>query len=153
MDIRTAVTGLYDVNVHEGSEKDLVGSHIVINNAGAPWRVVSSRMEKLQENIPIIREIAEKISLYCPEAVVITSTNPVDPLNLAMHLYTGMDRKRLLGYTLNDSIRFKRLAAEALGVQSTRVEGTVPSTKLNSPPGKRRAYKEACPISRKSIGK
>jgi malate/lactate dehydrogenase len=125
MDIQTAVTGLYEVNIREGSEEDLAGSHIVINNAGAPWRVVSSRMEKLQENMPIIREIAEKILLYCPEAVVITSTNPVDPLNLAMHLYTGMDRKRLLGYTLNDSIRFKRLAAEALGVQSTRVQGMV----------------------------
>ena len=124
-DIQTAIADLHDVDIYEGGMDDIAGSDIVINNAGAPWRVVTSRVEKLQENLPIIKECAEKITEHCPEAVVITSTNPVDPLNLAFHLFTGLDRKRLLGYTLNDTTRFKWIAAKALGVQPTRTKGMV----------------------------
>ena len=125
MDLQIAVTGLQNVDIREGNAEDLAGSDIVINNAGAPWRVVSSRIEKLQENLPIIEEWAEKIAAYCPEAVVITSTNPVDPLNLAMHKFSGLNRKKLLGYTLNDSTRFIYFAAQVLGVQTTRLRGSV----------------------------
>lgn len=124
-DIQTAVSGLHSLEIREGVMEDLAGSDIVINNAGAPWRVVASRMEKLQENIPLIKHVAKQVTRYCPQAVVITSTNPVDPLNLAMHRFSGLDREKLLGYTLNDSTRFQYLAAEALGVSATRVQGTV----------------------------
>ena len=82
-------------------------------------------MEKLAENIPIIREMAKKIARYCPDAVVITATNPVDPLNMVMHRFSGSDSHRILGYTQNDTTRFLRLAAKALGVSSTRLQGTV----------------------------
>jgi malate dehydrogenase len=57
--------------------------------------------------------------------VVITTTNPVDPLNIAMQHFSGIDSRRLLGYTQNDTTRFLRLAAKALGVSSTRLKGTV----------------------------
>jgi malate/lactate dehydrogenase len=125
MDLQIALAGLQNVDIREGKADDLAGSDIVINNAGAPWRVVSSRMEKLQENLPIIAEWAAKIATYCPEAVVITSTNPVDPLNLAMHKFSGLNRKKLLGYTLNDSTRFIHFSAQVLGVETTRVQGSV----------------------------
>jgi len=124
-DIETAVTGMQDINIREGDDEDLADSDIVINNAGAPWRVVASRMEKLHENMTIIKDIAHKIKTFCPGAVVITSTNPVDPLNIAMQRYSGLDRQKLLGYTLNDCTRFKCLAAKALNSSSTRVQGTV----------------------------
>lgn len=124
-DIETAITGMHDILLRQGKEKDLEGSDIVIITAGAPWRVVSSRIEKLDENLPIIREMAENISRYCPEAVVITATNPVDPLNAALHLYSGIDRHRLLGYTVNDTTRFIKLTAQALGVSATRLQGLV----------------------------
>lgn len=56
---------------------------------------------------------------------MITATNPVDPLNYALYRATGMDRKQLLGYSLNDSIRFRMLAGRALGADSTEEEDTV----------------------------
>jgi len=80
-------------------------------------------MELLGENLPIIQDTAKKIKRYCPDAVVITATNPIDPLNYAMQLYSGLDRKKLIGYPFNDSIRFRMMVARALGVKSTQVEG------------------------------
>lgn len=82
-------------------------------------------MEYLHDNIPLIRDTARKIARFCPDAVVITTTNPVDPLNYAMYRCSGFDRQKLLGYSLNDSIRFRMMIAKALGVKSTQVDGIV----------------------------
>jgi len=124
MDISTAV-GAQDMLVRTGSEEDMAGSDIIIVAAGTPQESISSRMELLPDNLPIIRDIAEKIKQFCPEAVVITATAPVGPLNYALYLCSTLDRKKLIGYTLNDSLRFRIMVAQALGVKSSQVEGTV----------------------------
>ena len=125
MDLETAVTPIKKMTVRTGSAEDLGGCQVVVQTAGAPWRQISARAELLEDNLPIIRETAELLKRYCPDAVVITATNPVDPLNYALYRTTGMDRKQLIGYTLNDSIRLRMLTAGALGVDSIEVEGTV----------------------------
>ena len=70
-----------------------------------------------------MKEIIQKLETYCPKAIVITATNPVDSINLGMFLMSTMlDRKKLLGYNLNDSIRFQMAVAKELGKKSTEVE-------------------------------
>ena len=125
MDLETAVTPIKKMTVRTGSAEDLCGCQVVVQTAGAPWRQISARVELLEDNLLIILETAELLKRYCPDAVVITATNPVDPLNYALYRTTGMDRKQLIGYTLNDSIRLRMLTAGALGVDSTEVEGIV----------------------------
>ena len=125
MDISTAALGLQNTVVRAGNEEDLFGSDIVIMAAGVPWRYISSRMELLKDNIPVIQDTAKKIKRFCPDAVVITATNPVDPLNYAMQLSSGLERKRLIGYGYNDSIRFRIMAAKALSVTPREVDGIV----------------------------
>ena len=124
LDLDTAVTSIQNVTVRAAdSDEDLADSHVVIVAAGAPWRFIESRMELLKDSLPIITDITRKIKTYCPEAVVIAATNPVDPLNYATVLLSGLDRKRFIGYSLNDSYRFRMLAARKLKVDSTSVEG------------------------------
>lgn len=122
MDIESAIAGLQNTVICEGFDADLSGSDVVIITAGAPGRAVSSRMEKLKENLPIIRQMAEKITRFCPGAVIVTATNPIDPINLALFHMSGLDRRQLLGYSFNDTTRFKMFAAKFLGVQSTSVD-------------------------------
>jgi malate/lactate dehydrogenase len=124
MDLSTAVSGL-DVTVRAGSFADLPGSALVINAAGVQQGLIADRMEMLPKNIPLIREIALQIGRHCPEAFVITATNPVDPLNYATWRVGGFDRRRLIGYSINDSFRFREMAAHAKGVQVSRVQATV----------------------------
>ena len=125
MDLETAVTGIKQMTVRTGTAEDLAGCRVVIQAAGAPWRQISARIELLEDSLPIIRATAETFKQHCPEAVVITATNPVDPLNYALFRLSGMDRRQLIGYTINDTIRFQMLIARALGVDSTDVECTV----------------------------
>jgi len=122
-DLNTAVTG-QDMLVRVGSDQDMSGSNIVIIAAGSA-QVAHSRLEVLPQNLPIIRDIAHNIRKYCPDAIVITVTNPVCPLNYAVYLAARQERRKVIGYSDNDSIRFRMRLAQALGVKSSQVEGTV----------------------------
>jgi malate dehydrogenase len=52
-------------------------------------------------------------------------TNPVDPLVTRLHRRTGLDRRRVLGYTVNDSLRLRTGLARTLGVGPGSVEAWV----------------------------
>ncbi len=124
MDLSTAVSGL-DVAVRTGTYEDLPGSAVVINAAGVQQGLIADRMEMLPKNIPLVREIALEIKRHCPAAFVITATNPVDPLNYATWRAGGFDRRQLIGYSINDSFRFREMAARAKGVKVSQVQATV----------------------------
>ncbi|MGD9368193.1 MAG: hypothetical protein PVH87_21005 [Desulfobacteraceae bacterium] len=124
MDISTAVSAK-DIVIRAGDYSDMAGSDIVINAAGAPQGLIADRMEMLPKNIELIKQIAAQIKQYCPDAFVITATNPVDPLNYAMHLAGGFDRRKLIGYSINDTFRFREMLASAYGVKVSQVDGLV----------------------------
>ncbi|MGD9211179.1 MAG: malate dehydrogenase [Desulfobacteraceae bacterium] len=124
MDISTAVSNL-GVKITAGGYEDMGGSDIVINAAGVPQGLIKDRMEMLPKNIPLIQDIAGKIKKYCPEAFIITATNPVDPLNYATYKSEKFDRTKLIGYSINDSFRFREMLAAELSVKPGQVDGVV----------------------------
>lgn len=132
MDISAAVVGRRRVLVRAGSYPDLSGSDIVVISAGVHLTGAPVK-ERLAPNVPIICEIAGNIERYCPEAVVITATNPVDLLNYAIHLSAGLERHKLIGYNLNDTLRFRMAVARTLGIESNRVEAFAAGDHPGSP--------------------
>jgi len=124
MDMSTALSAL-DVRVTAGTYEDMGGSDVVINAAGVPQGVIADRMEMLPKNIPLVRDTALAVKRHCPNAFVITATNPIDPLNYATWRAGGFDRHQLVGYSINDSFRFREMVAHAKGVKVSQVEATV----------------------------
>jgi malate dehydrogenase len=123
MDITTAVVGVQNTKISVGSYDDLNHSDIMIIVAGIPHQSASSHLEMLRANLSLMRDIIRKIETCCPEAIVITATNPVDSVNLGMFLMsTKLSRTKLLGFDLNDSLRFQQAVAMELGKKSTEVE-------------------------------
>ena len=57
--------------------------------------------------------------------LLIVVTNPVDPLVTRLHRRTGLDRRRIVGYTINDSLRLRTGLAKALGAPPGSVEAWV----------------------------
>ena len=49
----------------------------------------------------------------------------MDPLNYATYLAGGFDPNKLIGYSINDSFRFREFLAKAYNVEVSRVDGTV----------------------------
>jgi malate dehydrogenase len=82
-------------------------------------------MEMLPKNIELVKNISAKIKQYSPDAIIITATNPVDPLNYATWLSSGFDRKKVIGYTINDSFRFREMLAKSYNVKVSQVDGLV----------------------------
>jgi len=123
MDIATAIVGIQNTKIWAGNDDDLNHSDIVIVVAGIPHQPAGSQLDMLHGNLSLIWDITRKIETYCPEAIVITATNPVDSINLGMFLMsTKLARTKLLGYDLNDSLRFQQIIAKELGKKSTEVE-------------------------------
>jgi len=121
MDLSTAVAAL-KVRVKAGTYEDTGGSDVVINAAGLHQDITADRTEMLIKNVHLVRDTALQLRRYCPEAVVITAANPVDALNYATWLASGFDRRQLVGYSLNDTMRFREFVARAKGVEVSQVE-------------------------------
>lgn len=124
MDMSTAMCDL-GVRVVAGAHEDLAGSDVVINAAGVPQGLIADRMEMLPKNIPLVRDVALACKEYCPEAFIITATNPIDPLNYCTWRAGGFDRRQVIGYSRNDSTRFREIIARLQGVATNRVTATV----------------------------
>ena len=129
-----AVAGKTDIHVSMGSYQELSGSDIVVMAAGigvtqgarTRGSEVTSRQHLLPANLEIVREWAPAIDRYCPQAVIIMVTNPADVLNYAACLMSsGKERRRFIGYTLNDTTRFQIALSEALSAAPSRIEATV----------------------------
>lgn len=106
--------------VREGSDDDIRQADILVVTAALPLTVNDSRMVYLEGNARIVRSVVELLPEDWP-GVLLLVTNPVDPLCTLVQQRTGLDRNRVLGYTINDSLRLRTGIGRVLGVAPGRV--------------------------------
>ncbi|MBL7256949.1 malate dehydrogenase [Paractinoplanes lichenicola] len=100
----------------EGYEA-IEGSDVVVVTAGLPRKPGMSRMDLLEVNAKIVRQVAENIAKYAPNAVVIVVSNPVDEMTALAQLATQFPKNRVFGQAgVLDTARFTNSIAETLGV-------------------------------------
>jgi malate dehydrogenase len=100
----------------EGYEA-IEGSDVVIITAGLPRKPGMSRMDLLEVNARIVRQVAENVAKYAPNAVVIVVSNPLDEMTALAQLATGFPRNRVIGQAgILDTARFTHFVAEAARV-------------------------------------
>jgi malate dehydrogenase len=100
----------------EGYEA-IEGSDVVVVTAGLPRKPGMSRMDLLEVNAKIVRQVAESIAKYAPNAVVIIVSNPVDEMTALAQLATQFPKNRVFGQAgVLDTARFTNSIAETLNV-------------------------------------
>ena len=100
----------------EGYEA-IAGSEIVIITAGLPRKPGMSRMDLIETNAKIMRQVAENVAKYAPECVVINVANPLDEMTALAQIVTQFPYNRVLGQAgMLDTARFTHFVAEELGV-------------------------------------
>jgi malate/lactate dehydrogenase len=112
-------------SVRAGDASDLADADVLVVCASYAEQVTGSRLSFLERNAEIVRSAADALS---PDwnGVVLMVTNPVDPLVTLFQRVTGIDRRRVIGYTLNDTLRLRTGIALALGLDDAgRVEAWV----------------------------
>ena len=106
----------------EGYEA-ITGSRIVVITAGLPRKPGMSRMDLIETNAKIVRQVAENVARHAPEAVVIVVSNPLDEMTALAQLATGFPRQRVIGQAgMLDTARFSHFVAEVLALPVASVK-------------------------------
>jgi malate/lactate dehydrogenase len=108
-------------SVRAGSADDIAGADVLVVTAAAPLTVNTSRMVYLRDNAAILAPLLDAVPAGWPGTLILV-TNPVDPLCTWAHRRTALERTRLLGYTLNDSLRLRTGIGRVLRVAPGRVD-------------------------------
>jgi malate dehydrogenase len=100
----------------EGYEA-IAGSDIVVITAGLPRKPGMSRMDLIETNAKIVRQVSENVAEHAPDAVVIVVSNPLDEMTALAQLATGFSKHKVLGQAgMLDTARFTHFVAEELNV-------------------------------------
>ncbi|OQA45491.1 MAG: L-lactate dehydrogenase [Chloroflexi bacterium ADurb.Bin325] len=120
-DISHAVPFVHDpLDVRAGGYADLKGSRAVIIAAGVGRQPGESRLQLLQRNAAVFREVVPQVLEHAADAVLVLATNPVDVtthLTAAIAAEHDIPSSRVIGSgTTLDTARFRTLLAEHLDI-------------------------------------
>ncbi len=126
MDIMHGAPFSTPLNIYAGDYPDTAGSDLVVITSGIGRKPGQSRLELAGINAEMFREIAPKIASYCPNAVYIIVSNPVDVLTQAFIKYSGLPATQVIGSgTMLDTSRLRSLVASRLSVSAKNIHAYV----------------------------
>lgn len=113
---RTLVTGTNDY-------ADTEGSDVVLITAGLPRKPGMSRMDLLEVNAKIVKEVTQQIVKYSPDSVIIVVTNPLDQMTTLVAEVSGFPKERVMGQAgMLDSARLTHFISEKSGVDVLKIK-------------------------------
>lgn len=122
MDLEQVLALSDGLAVSAGAWEELEDVDVLVVCASTALTANTSRDVYLEANIEIVDGIAERLAGW--HGVVVMVTNPVDRLTARLARALG-DRRRVVGYSLNDSLRLRTSIAASLGVPARAVEAWV----------------------------
>ena len=106
--------------------EDIKNSDVIIITAGVPRKPGMSRDDLLGINLKIIKQVAQGIKKYSPDAFVICITNPLDVMVMALQKYSGLSASKVVGMAgILDSSRFKLFLSLELNVPVKDIDAMV----------------------------
>src|SRR5215471_1656267 len=112
-DIRHAVPFAHPLHIRAGEYEDLAGCRVVVLCAGVGQKPGETRLQLLQRNAQVFREVVPSVLKHAPDAVLVVATNPVDVMTHMAARYAtlfGAPRGRVFGSgTTLDTARFRSL--------------------------------------------
>lgn len=126
LDIKQGVPFCQPTNVYAGTYADAKDSNIVIITSGMARRAEQSRLELAQANVDILKNVADRIVKYAPNAIYVIVSNPVDILTYVFCKYTGLPESKIIGSgTILDTSRLRSRIAEIFSVNQRNVHAYV----------------------------
>ena len=128
-DIYHAVPFAHPLRVRAGDYADLEGAQVVVLAGGVAQKPGETRLQLLQRNADVFREIVPSVLRAAPDAVLLVVTNPVDIMtHLAAHFAArfGVPHTRVFGSgTTLDTARFRTLLGRHFDVDPQHVHAYV----------------------------
>ena len=128
-DIYHAVPFAHPLKVRAGDYPDLADARIVVIAGGVAQKPGETRLQLLQRNAEVFRQIVPSVLRHAAEAVLLVVTNPVDIMTHLAAVFAaefGVPHTRVIGSgTTLDSARFRALVGRHFGVDPQHVHAYV----------------------------
>ena len=128
-DIYHAVPFAHPLTVRAGDYPDLAGARVVVIAGGVAQAPGETRLQLLQRNADVFRQIVPSVVRHAPGAILLVVTNPVDIMtHIAAQFASdfGVPATRVIGSgTTLDTARFRALLGRHFGVDAHHVHAYV----------------------------
>jgi len=128
-DLLHATPFAHPMRVTAGDYSALEGARAVILSAGVGRSAGETRLQLLQRNAQVFKEVVPKVLTHAPDAILVIATNPVDIMTHLAARYAqemGVPASHVIGSgTTLDTARYRAILARAVDVDSRHVHGYV----------------------------
>lgn len=125
-DISHAVPFGRPVLIRAGDYPDLAGAGVVILAAGVGQKPGETRLQLLERNAEVFRQVVGQVTRHTPDAILLVATNPVDVMTHVTTRLSGLPPARVIGSgTILDTARFRSLVGRHLGIAPQSVHAYV----------------------------
>lgn len=110
LDISHSIPYTSPCKIKAGHYADLEGSDIIVITAGVHQIPGESRLNLLEKNIEIFKQLIKNIITYAADSLIVIATNPVDLLTSYTIKESGLPTGRIIGSgTILDTARFRAI--------------------------------------------
>ena len=126
MDLMHGQAFVGSMTVKAGGYKDLSSAQVVIITAGVAQKPSETRIDLLNRNVAVFKEIVSELDRHTPQSVLIIASNPVDILTFVTQKLSSRSANRIIGTgTMLDSSRFRALLGRHYGVDPRSVHAYI----------------------------
>lgn len=126
MDLMHGQPYVGNISVRAGGYPDLSNAQVVVIAAGASQRPGETRIDLLNRNVAVLREITAQLDRHAPDAVIIAASNPVDIISYTIQALSNRPSRRIIGTgTMLDTARFRSLLGGHYGVDPRSVHAYI----------------------------
>lgn len=125
-DIRHGIAAMGESAVRAGSYADCADCDLIIVTAGRNRLPNESRLDMIQDNIGIMKDVSDEIARYYTRGAVMIVSNPVDILTYYCDRRLGLPNGTVFGTgCILDTSRLVRAAADYFNIRAAAVKGYV----------------------------
>jgi L-lactate dehydrogenase len=126
MDMNHGMPFVRPVKIYSGDYPDCKNADIVVITGGANQKPGETRIDLVNKNTAIFKDVIGNIVKYNTECILLVVTNPVDILTYVTYKLSGFPKNRVIGSgTVLDSARFKYMIGEHMGIDPRNVHAYI----------------------------
>lgn len=126
LDIAHGAAFLKSSEITSGDYKDTYDSDIVIITAGANQKNGETRLDLINKNLAIFKQMIPQIVRYSPNSILLVVANPVDILTYFTYKLSGFPANRVIGSgTVLDTSRLRYNIAKIFDLDARNIHGYI----------------------------
>ena len=126
IDLADAVSYSSQKKIYSADYQDCSDAQIVVIAAGLPQKEGQTRLELLNSNLELIKDIVDKVMDSGFNGIFLVATNPVDILTKAVYKYSSLPKNQVIGSgTVLDTARLRKELSHDLGVDARNIHAYI----------------------------